>query len=176
MTRYVIDQAHTDVSFTVRHGGISKVRGSMKKFEGTIDVAKDGTWDGSSVNVTIDASSVDTGVDKRDAHLRSPDFFDVEKFPNWTFKSTNVSGGREDFEVEGELTIHGVTKTVTLETEYLGTAKMPTGGEAIGFEATTTIKRKDFGLTWNAMMEAGGFLVSDKVTINLNVEAIKEEN
>ncbi len=174
MTTYVIDQAHTVVGFTVRHGGISKVRGSMKEFEGTIEVPNADSWDGSSVNVTIQAASVDTGQQKRDDHLRSADFFDVEKFPTWTFKSTEVSGGKEDFKVVGDLTIHGVTKSVTLDTAYLGSAKMPTGGESIGFEASTTILRKDFGLTWNAMMEAGGLLVSDKVTINLDVQAMKQ--
>lgn len=172
--RFVIDQAHSTVGFVVRHAGIGKTRGSFGEFEGAIEFDEVGKWAGSSVEVTIDAASVDTANEGRDNHLRSPDFFEVEKFPTWTFKSTDVYGGTDEFNVAGELTIHGVTEPVVLDVTFEGTVVDPAGDERVAFEARTTISRKKFGLTWNAAMEAGGFLVGDRVNVVLEIEAIKE--
>lgn len=170
---YVLDPSHTEASFTVRHAGISRVRGTLDVTEGTIQVAEN-ILD-SSVTATLDAASVDTGDKGRDDHLRSADFFDVEQFPTWTFTSTGIRADGEDYVITGDLTIHGVTRQVELATEFGGTATDPFGNFRAGFSATTEISRKDFGLTWNAALEAGGVLVADKVRITLEVSAIKQE-
>jgi polyisoprenoid-binding protein YceI len=165
-----IDASHTSVGFTVRHL-ISKVRGTFRAFSGTIDLDEQDVRR-SSVRVEIDAASVDTREPKRDAHLRSPDFFDVEQHPKLTFVSTQVLA--EDGKVTqviGDLTIHGVTRQVTLDVEDLGRARDPWGNEKLAFEARTQINRKDFGLGWNAVLETGGFLVGDKVEIDLELQA-----
>ena len=169
---WVIDVAHTEASFTVRHAGISKVRGTVQVTEGTITIGDD--LSGTSVAVTLDPSTVSTGDANRDGHLKSGDFFDVEKFGEWRFVSTAVRPAGSSYVVEGDLTIHGVTQRVELETEFNGVAVDPFGNTRAGFEASLTISRKDFGLTWNAALEAGGVLVSDKVTISLDVSAIKQ--
>jgi polyisoprenoid-binding protein YceI len=170
-TTYSIDKAHSEVTFQVRHL-LTKVRGRFSEFEGTIEYDEQNP-DRSSVNVTIHAASVDTNERDRDTHLRTADFFDVEKFQTLTFKSTRVTRkGGESFEVAGDLTIHGVTKPVTLAVGFLGKAKDPWGNERLGFEAETTINRKDFGLLWNAALETGGFLVGDEVKISLSVQAL----
>ncbi|MSS84447.1 YceI family protein [Actinomycetaceae bacterium WB03_NA08] len=174
MAVYVVDQSHSTVGFTVRHAGIGKTRGHFNVFEGTIDVPQADTWEGASAKGTIDATSVDTKNVDRDNHLRSADFFDVEQFPEWTFESTAVKGGREQFTLEGNLTIHGVTQPVSLDVSFEGEATDPFGAERIAFEATTTISRKSYGLTWNAALEAGGVLVGDKVAITLEIEAVKQ--
>lgn len=174
MTKYVIDQSHSTVGFTVRHAGIGKTRGSFGVFEGAIEVPTEGTWDGASVSATIDAASVDTKNVDRDNHLRSADFFDVEQFPEWKFVSTGLTGDKEEFKLEGDLTIHGVTKPVTLDVDFEGSATDPFGAERIAFDAQTVIRRKDYGLTWNAALEAGGVLVGDKITVTLEIEAVKE--
>jgi polyisoprenoid-binding protein YceI len=151
---------------------ISKVRGSFERWQGTIDFdeAEPGA---SSVAVRIEAASIHTGEAKRDEHLRSPDFFDVEKFPELSFKSTKVEKlAQSDYRVTGDLTIHGVTRTVTLAAEALGGGKDPWGNRRLGFSASATINRKDFGLHWNQALEAGGLLVGDKVEISLDVQAI----
>ena len=170
-TTYSIDKAHSEATFQVRHL-ITKVRGRFSDFEGTIEF--DGqSPERSSVNVTVQAASVDTSERDRDTHLRSADFFDVEKFPALTFRSTAIT--RKDDErssVTGDLTIHGVTKPVTFDVTYLGKAKDPWGNERIAFEAEATINRKDYGLHWNAALETGGFLVGDDVKISLSVQAI----
>jgi polyisoprenoid-binding protein YceI len=170
-TTYAIDKAHSEVTFQVRHL-LTKVRGSFSEFEGTIEYdAQDP--ERSSVSVTIQAASVDTNEKDRDTHLRSADFFDVEKVATLTFTSTRVAGkGGERFDIAGDLAIHGVTKPVTLAVTYLGKAKDPWGNERVAFEAETTINRKDFGLLWNAALETGGFLVGDDVKISLSVQAI----
>ncbi|MFC7407023.1 YceI family protein [Georgenia alba] len=166
---YEIDASHTEIGFSVRHAGISKVRGKFASFSGTITVAE--SFTDSSVQVTIDSASVDTGDEKRDGHLRSPDFWDAENKPEWTFVSTGISGDPEEFTVSGDLTINGVTRPVELAAEFNGSVVDPFGFQRIGFSAQTTISRKDFDLTWNAPIEAGGVLVGDKVTITLDVEA-----
>lgn len=174
MTTYAIDAAHSTLGFTIRHAGIGKTRGAFADFAGTIEVADETTPVGSSVTATIKAASIDTRNNDRDNHLRSADFFDVEQFPEWTFRSTGVSGTNEDFTITGDLTIHGVTKSVELKAEFTGTATDPFGNARAGFEATATISRKEFGLTWNAALEAGGVLVGDKVAISLEIEAVKQ--
>lgn len=167
-----IDLAHSAVHFTVRHLMVSKVRGAFTKWQGELhlddqDITK------SSVNVTIDAASIFTDEPKRDAHLRSADFFETEKFPTLTFKSTKVEKvDDETLNVTGELTIRDVTKTVVLAVTDNGRIKDPWGGTRAGFSAHLAISRKDYGLTWNALLEAGGVTVSDKVEIGLEIEAI----
>jgi polyisoprenoid-binding protein YceI len=160
------------VGFWVRHLVISKVHGRFTKWSGTITI-DEGDISKSSVEVTIEAGSIETHEAKRDAHLRSPDFFDVEKFPTLTFKSKRVQQSGDALAVRGDLTIHGVTREVLLETESLGRAKDPWGGERIGFSAKTSVDRKDFGLHWNQALETGGVLVGDKIEITLEIEAVK---
>jgi polyisoprenoid-binding protein YceI len=170
-TTYSIDKAHSEAIFQVRHL-LTKVRGRFSEFEGTIEYDERDP-EGSSVNVTIQAASVDTNERDRDTHLRSADFFDVEKCPTLTFKSTRVTRkSSESLDVAGDLAIHGVTRPVTLPVVFLGKAKDPWGNERLGFEAETTINRKDFGLLWNAVLETGGFLVGDEVKISLSVQAL----
>ncbi|GHS89142.1 hypothetical protein AGMMS50218_14720 [Actinomycetota bacterium] len=166
-----LDPSHTEAGFTVRHAGISKVRGSVAVTGGAITVGEDLAL--SSVTATLDPATISTGDAGRDGHIKSADFFDVEKFGEWTFVSTSVRADGSDYVVTGDLTIHGVTRSVELETEFNGTATDPFGNLRAGFSATTTISRKDFDITWNAALEAGGVLVSDKVTITLEVSAIK---
>src|SRR5476649_2721067 len=147
-TIYAIDKAHSEATFQVRHL-LTKVRGRFSEFEGTIEYDAQNP-EQSSVRVSIQPASVDTNEKDRDTHLRSADFFDVEKFPTLTFTSTRIARkGGENFEVTGDLAIHGVTRPVTLAVTHLGKAKDPWGNERIAFEADTTINRKDFGLLWN---------------------------
>ncbi|MEN0129421.1 MAG: YceI family protein [Brevundimonas sp.] len=169
---WAIDPSHTEASFTVRHAGISKVRGSVAVTGGSVVV--DDELHASSVSVTLDPATVTTGDANRDGHLKTGDFFDVEKFGQWTFVSTAVHHDGSDYVVTGDLTIHGVTQSVELVTEFNGVATDPFGNLRAGFEATTTISRKDFGLTYNAALEAGGVLISDKVVISLDVSVIKQ--
>ncbi len=167
---WVIDPSHSEIGFTARHLMVSKVRGSFDKFSGTLTVADDFTK--SSVEASIEASSVNTRDENRDNHLRTNDFFSIEEFPTWTFASTGVrSGGKSDYQVDGNLTIKGVTKPVTLELEVLGVNKDPWGNTKVGFSASTKINRKDWGIEWNAPLEAGGFLVGDDVNIHLEIQA-----
>jgi polyisoprenoid-binding protein YceI len=167
-----IDKTHSEVTFQVRHL-VTRVRGRFTDFTGAIqfDAAQP---EQSSVAFTINAASIDTGTPDRDAHLRSDDFFAVDKFPTITFASTRVTKKSGDsLDVEGTLTIRGTAKTITLPVMLLGTAKDPWGNARIGFEAETTINRKDFGLNWNAALEAGGFLVGDEVKIAVSVQAVQ---
>ena len=172
---YTIDPAHSEVGFVVRHMGFSKVRGRFEKFEGTI------TGDPSdisslTVHVKIDANSITTDEEKRDAHLRSGDFLDIEANPTITFDSTRVTNvDGKNFTVEGDLSIRGVTKKVELNGSYLGEGKDPWGGTRVGFDASTRVNRKDFGVNWNAALETGGFLVGDQVEIHLDVQAVQSE-
>ena len=167
-----LDPSHTEAGFTVRHAGISKVRGSVAVTAGAVTVGDDlGT---TTVSVTLDPATIDTRDAGRDGHLKSADFFEVETYPTWNFVSTGVSGSGNDLVVEGDLTIHGVTKPVKLVTEFNGTATDPFGNLRAGFSATTEISRKEFGLTWNAALEAGGVLVGDKITISIDGSAIKQ--
>jgi polyisoprenoid-binding protein YceI len=170
---FAIDKTHSEATFQVRHL-VTRVRGHFSDFAGTIsfDAAKP---EASSVNFTINAASVDTAVTDRDNHLRSQDFFHVEQHPHITFASSSItSKGDGEFDVRGTLTIRGVSKEVTLPVTYLGEAKDPWGNSRIGFEAETTINRKDYGLLWNAALETGGFLVGDEVKIALQIQAIAQ--
>lgn len=169
---WAVDASHTEASFTVRHAGISKVRGTVAVTSGTLTVGED--LESSSVVVTLDPSTVSTGDATRDGHLQSGDFFDVGTHGEWTFTSTAVRQAGSDYVIVGDLTVHGVTRQVELETVFNGSAVDPFGNTRIGFEASLTISRKDFGLTWNAALEAGGVLVGDKVKIDLDVSAIKQ--
>jgi polyisoprenoid-binding protein YceI len=169
-----IDPSHSAVAFSVRHMVVSKTRGRFTKWSGQLRFdAEDPEI--SSVEVTIDPASIDTADAQRDAHLRSADFLDVEKFPTASFRSTNVEEvdpGR--YRITGDLSIHGVTNSVTLDVTYEGSGKDPWGGERAGFSGSTSIDRKDFGLRWNQALETGGVLVGDKVEITLEIEALKQ--
>jgi polyisoprenoid-binding protein YceI len=170
---YSIDVAHTTIEFVVKHMMISKVRGRFGAFEGILELAP-GSDLPQAIDVTIEAASIDTREAQRDAHLRSPDFFEVERYAHLAFKSTRIEGTPADFKVYGDLTIHGVTRGVVLDGEFQGRGRDPWGGERVGFSATATINRKDFGLTWNQTLELGGVLVSDEIKIELNVEALRQ--
>ena len=169
-----IDSSHTSVEFTVRHMMISNVKGQFQKTTGTI-TANGNDPASAKIDVTIDASSVDTRVERRDAHLKSPDFLDVAKFPTITFKSTKVeAAGPNKWTMTGDLTIHGVTRPVVLDVEGSGPPIQVMGHTRAGASATTKIKRSDFGLTWNKALETGGVLVGDDIAISIDLEAVKE--
>jgi polyisoprenoid-binding protein YceI len=170
---YSIDQAHSDVSFKVRHL-VSKTSGQFTDFDGAI-VADFSNLDASSVNFTIQAASIDTKNEDRDKHLRSGDFFDVEKYPEITFTSSKITKASESsYAVTGTLTMHGVSKTVTLPVIFLGEVEDPWGNTKAGFEISTTIDRKDYGIVWNKTLDAGGLLLGDEVEITINLETKKE--
>lgn len=169
---WTIDPAHTRVGFVARHLMASKVRGSFDSFDGTIEIADDLTQ--SKVDVSIDTGSITTSATDRDHHLRSGDFFDVENFPTMRFTSTNIEDlGNGKYEVAGDLTIKDVTKPVTLDATYLGIINDPWGNAKAMLEATTKINRENWGLTWNAPLEAGGVLVSKEITIEVEAQAAK---
>jgi polyisoprenoid-binding protein YceI len=165
-----IDAAHSDVSFTVRHMMVSKVRGRFGTFSGEIVTGED--LGGSAVTASIDATSIDTNNEQRDGHIRSADFFDVENHPQWTFRSTGVRGGGEDLAVDGELTIKGVTRPVSLALEVNGFGPDAWGGTRAGFSASTTIDRNDFGVDIKMPLDGGGVVVSDKIQIHLEIEGV----
>lgn len=170
-----IDPMHTNVEFTVRHMMISNVKGQFQKTAGTITVdGADAT--SARIDATIDATSIDTRVERRDADLKSPNFLDVAKYPTITFKSTKVeAAGPGKWKVTGDLTIHGVTKPVVLDVETSGAPiHDPMGNTRAGASATTKINRSDFGLTWNKVLESGGVMVGDEVAISIDVEAIRK--
>ncbi|HEV7206867.1 MAG TPA: YceI family protein [Jatrophihabitans sp.] len=170
---YTLDPSHSRVGFVARHAMVTKVRGSFNEFDGTatIDGANPSN---SAVQVTIQVASIDTRNQQRDDHLRTNDFLDAEKYPTITFASTSIShDGGNDFEVTGDLTIRGVTKSVTLPLEFQGSATDPFGNARVGFEGSLVINRKDWGVTWNAALEAGGVLVSEKITLEFEISAIK---
>ena len=171
---YQLDTAHTRLGFVARHAMVTKVRGSFPDFTGTLTIDGDEPTK-SSGTLTIVAASINTGNDQRDGHLRSNDFFDMENHPEITYRSTaieHVSG--EAYKVTGDLTIKDVTKSVTLDVEYTGTAVDPFGIARIGFEGAVVVNRKDWGVNWNAPLEAGGVLVSEKVTIDFDISAVKK--
>lgn len=170
---WTIDPSHSEVSFKVRHLGISKTRGRFGAFGGDIVVAEQPEQ--SRVNVEIEAASIDTKDAGRDEHLRGGDFFDAEAFPTLTFVTTDVKPKGASWQVSGDLTIHGVTKPVVLDTELVGLVSDPWGNERVGFQASTEINREDFGLTWNAALETGGLLVGKTVQIDLEVEAVLQK-
>jgi len=171
---YVIDAAHSSFSFVARHAMVTKVRGRFQEFEGTITVDGDQPTQ-STGSITIVATSIDTGNEQRDGHLRSNDFFDMDTHPELSFRSTGIEVvGDNEYKVTGDLTIKGVTKSVTLDTEYTGTAVDPFGNIRIGFEGKAVVNRKDWGVNWNAPLEAGGVLVSEKVTLDIDISAVKQ--
>lgn len=165
-----IDRSHSDVAFQVRHL-LSKVRGRFKEFNGTIEFDTSNPQL-SRVDVTIQAASIDTAEADRDKHLRSADFFDAEKYPTLRFVSTSVTPRHgSTYDVAGDLTIHGVTRQVVFPATFVGAASDPWGNTKSAFEADLTLNRKDFGLTWNAALETGGFLVGDEVSVSLSIQA-----
>ncbi len=170
---YTLDPAHTRIGFVARHAMVTKVRGAFNEFEGTA------TLDGanpanSSAQVTISTASIDTRNAQRDGHLRSNDFLAMDEYPQITFVSTGARQVDDStFELTGDLTIKGVTNPITIPFSFEGAAKDPFGNDRIGFEGSTTISRKDYGITWNAALETGGVLVSDKITLEFEVSAIK---
>ncbi len=172
-SRWDIDTGHSAIHFWVRHLVISKVHGRFARWTGALELdPQDLTR--ASVEVMIDAASIDTQVADRDTHLRSPDFLDVAKHPELTFRSRRVEKAGGGFRVTGDLTLHGVTREVTLEAEFAGTARDPWGNERAGFSAKASLDRRDFGLTWNAALEAGGVLVGEQVEIAIELEAVKK--
>ena len=170
---YLIDPAHTRIGFVARHAMVTKVRGAFNQFEGSAVV--DGTdLSKSTGQLTIQAASIDTRNEQRDAHLRSNDFLAMEDYPQITFVATDVrQAGATSLEVTGDLTIRGVTNTITIPFEFEGAATDPFGNLRVGFEGSVVINRKDYGITWNAALETGGVLVSDKVVLEFEVSAIK---
>ena len=169
---YTIDPSHTRVGFVARHAMVTKVRGQFDEFEGTahVDTANPAN---SNVALTIKTASISTGNKDRDGHLTSADFFEAEANPEITFVSTDVVRNGSEWEVTGDLTIKGVTKSVKIPFEETGTAQDPFGNIRVGFEGEVTVNRKDWGLTWNAALETGGVLVSEKVKLEFDVSAIK---
>ena len=167
-----IDPAHTQAEFSAKHLMIATVRGHFGNVSGTVVIQNDDPTT-AKVDVSIDAKSLDTRDAKRDAHLRSPDFFDVEKHPTIGFRSTQVERAGDGFRLTGDLTIAGVTKPVTLDVQDEGRARDPWGNEKAAFSATTKIKRSEFGLTWNVALEAGGVLVGDDIKITIEAQLAK---
>ena len=167
---YTIDASHSRVGFSARHAMVTKVRGAFNEYTGSAVVA-DGA---ASISIEISAASVDTRSADRDGHLQSPDFFDVANFPKITFASTSVKdSGADKIVVDGNLTIKDVTKPLSITFEYTGTATDPFGNARFGFEGTSEINRKDFGLTWNAALETGGILVSENIKLEFEISAIQ---
>lgn len=165
---WTIDPSHTEAGFTARHLMVTKVRGRFTDLEGTVQVADDVA--ASTANVSVQMGSVTTGNDDRDTHLRSGDFFDVEQYPVMTFASTSFDGDT----LAGDLTIKDITKPVSFDVDFTGVATDPWGNTKAGFEAETEINRTDWGLTWNAAIEGGGVLVSEKIKIHLDVQLVKQ--
>lgn len=172
-TAYKIDPVHSSVRFSVRHLMITRVHGQFSAVAGTLEIPQ-GSQVPSSVDVTIDVASIDTREPQRDGHLKSADFFDAEHHPTITFRSTKIDGGDERFTIEGDLTIRGTTKRVVLDTTFEGAGNDAWGGYRVGYEASTKINRKDFGLNWNQTLESGGVVVGDEIKIELNVQAIRQ--
>jgi polyisoprenoid-binding protein YceI len=168
---YTLDPSHTRIGFSARHAMVTKVRGNFDQFEGSahVDTANPAS---SSVTVTIDAASVTTGNEQRDGHLKTPDFFDIANYPQITFVSTDVEGDGGEWAITGDLTINGVTKSVTIPFEETGSAKDPFGNTRVGFEGEVTIDRTDWNLSFNAALETGGVLVSEKVKLEFDISAI----
>ncbi|HYF93838.1 MAG TPA: YceI family protein [Symbiobacteriaceae bacterium] len=172
--KWVLDPAHTLLEFSIRHMMITNVKGRFSKLEGFVEADLNDLTQ-AEISVSVDAASIDTGEPQRDGHLRSADFFDVEKYPALTFKSWRIDRkGENQYELVGDLTIHGTTKTSIWTLTFEGQGKDPWGNERAGFSAETRVNRKDFGLTWNAVLETGGILVGDEVRISVQAEAIKQ--
>lgn len=173
LSTWNIDPAHSDIGFTVRHMVFSKVRGRFDTFSGTVELDENDLTS-SRVEVDIEAASIDTGVSDRDNHLRSADFLDVETFPRLHFESRRIEKvGDDRYRLHGALTIRDVTREVVLDVEYSGQAKDPWGNQRAAFSASTSLDRKDFGLRWNQVLEAGGLLVGERIDIQLEVQAVE---
>ena len=173
LAAWTIDAAHSEVGFAVKHLMISTVRGRFGTVSGTVEFPE-GRYEDARADVTIEAASIDTREERRDTHLRSADFFDVEQFPTLSFKSRRVQAAKSDaFQLVGDLTIKGITREVVLDVEVEGFQKDPWGNQKAGFSATAKVNRKDFGLTWNQALETGGLLVGDEIKISLDVQLLK---
>jgi polyisoprenoid-binding protein YceI len=166
-----VDASHSSVDFVARHAMISKVRGTFSTFSGEITIAEDVLQ--SSLRAAVDIRSLSTGDAQRDGHLLSGDFFDVEAHPELSFASTGLREHGDGWHLDGDLTVNGITRPVTFELEFNGVTQDPFGNTRAGFSASATVNRKDFGLQWNVVLEAGGVLVSDKIRIELEVEAVR---
>lgn len=169
---YTLDPAHSRLGFSARHAMVATVRGHFGEFTGTAHVDTANPAD-SKVEVSIVANSISTGNEQRDGHLLSADFFESEQFPNITFTSTDIARDGDDWTITGDLTVKGVTKSISVPFEFTGSAQDPFGNTRIGFEGSATLLRKDWGLTWNAALETGGVLVSDKIKLQFDISAIK---
>lgn len=170
---YTIDGSHSRIGFVARHAMVTKVRGSFNEFEGSFTLDGENPAN-SSANIAIQTKSVDTRNADRDGHLRNNDFLSCDEFPTISFTSTGIAQTGEDtFDVTGDLTVKGITKSVTIPFEFGGSAKDPFGNDRVGFEGSTSINRSDFGVTFNAALETGGVLVSDKITLEFEISAIK---
>jgi polyisoprenoid-binding protein YceI len=172
-TTWAIDAGHSSIEFAVKHLMISTVRGRFPDVTGTVQLDSEDPTN-STIDVVVNVASIDTRQEQRDEHLRSADFFDVANFPALRFTSTRIRRDGDDFQVDGDLTIRGVTRPVTLHATEEGRTRDPWGGERIGFSASTKINRRDFGLTWNQVLEAGGFAVGDEVKITIDAELVKQ--
>jgi polyisoprenoid-binding protein YceI len=171
---YALDVSHSRLGFVARHAMVTKVRGAFNEFEGSAVIDGDDPTK-SSVTITIQTDSIDTRNKQRDDHIRTNDFLDIEHYPTITFVSTSIEhDGGNDFQVTGDLTIRGVTKSVTLPLEFQGVVKDPWGNDRIGFDGSVVINRKDWGVNWNAALEAGGVLVSEKITLEFEISAVKQ--
>jgi len=173
-SQWQLDPTHSSAEFAVRHMMVATVKGAFKSLSGSVDLDET-KWENSRIEAEIDASTVDTGVADRDNHLRSADFFDVAQHPKITFRSTAVEAeGQDSGKVHGEITIHGVTRPVTLDVSYLGEIEDPWGNRRRGYSAETTLNRKEFGMTWNMVLDAGGVLVGEKIKVSLNIETVEK--
>ena len=173
-TQWKLDPTHTTVEFSAKHLMITTVKGQITDIEGTITIDEK-TPRSSFVEATLKAASIDTRTDQRDQHLRSGDFLNVEKYPEIKFRSTSIEGDRKEFKLTGDLTIRDVTRPITLDVQFEGQTKDPWGGERAGFSASGKIDRRDFGLTWNQTLEAGGIVVGNEIKIELEVQAVKAD-
>ncbi|MDG3013058.1 YceI family protein [Speluncibacter jeojiensis] len=171
---YDIDVAHSRFGFMARHAMVTRVHGTFNDVDGVLHLDA-GDLGRSTARVTLVADSIDTGVEQRDQHLRSNDFFDMPTYPEITFVSTAINGSAPSFEVTGDLTVKGITKPVTVDVEFTGAAVDPSGNHRVGFEVSGTLNRRDWGVNWNAAMEAGGMLVGDKVTLEIDISAIRRQ-
>ncbi|GHJ36234.1 YceI family protein [Streptomyces sp. TS71-3] len=171
---YTIDPAHTTIGFVARHAMVTNVTGGFQEFEGTLHLdAANPSASTASLDITMD--SINTGANDRDVHLRSADFFDIEKHPKMTFRSTSAEAvGGDSYRITGDLSILGTTRQITIDLEFNGFAKDPFGNERVGFEGTSSLLRSEYGLTWNAALETGGVLVSDKIRLTFDISAIKQ--
>ena len=170
---YTIDAAHSTIGFTVRHAMVTNVKGKFLDFSGSLHL-DGGDPSASSASIDVKMDSIDTGSADRDGHLKSADFFKTDEFPTMTFRSTKAEAlGGDDYRITGDLEILGTTKSITIDLEFNGAAKDPFGNERVGFEGKAEIKRSEWGLTWNAALETGGVLVSDKIKLNFDISAIR---